>query len=474
MRIVSYRDYVMFRTPFSEKFDLLQRFRGVGECVTTYNHPVDFADASLISRETRDYLPLSLSTDEATPVIINGKWIGANHGFSGAVTLCLSGHDKTIEDVGSVWQDLEGTKWTLLYIGEDTLTFISENIGKSKEEYVFKEKIASRLTFLENGEHKSDILADGESFKSPLQPTIRHIKRKTLAYTDGKARVVNREMSCEYAEIHEEYEIINPATVAEALYKNRPKGGYKTTPYAVLGEPMLLVRMIYRIENDGSVLCDFTYQRLSNVHFSRCMGAMFQEKLNTFGGGIYRYIPKVLPVDTAEGIFDFSNPVNTWGDSFPADKQVTSEYWEKPASPPDRIVDYFRDNNGDDRVGFACGYLPVYDCVPEVRTKCLGSAMHLINTRKGYPYFMEGDIDSARGVAYKKYFNTPIKKASFYKVCYNEKMYLYMDFFEEKTLKIPITGTACLIEKSDGISYKIENGFILASGFCGYAVFVCE
>ena len=35
------------------------------------------------------------------------------------------------------------------------------------------------------------------------------------------------------------------------------------------------------------------------------MGAMFQEKLDIYGGGMFRYIPKLLPFNCPDGKFDF-------------------------------------------------------------------------------------------------------------------------------------------------------------------------
>lgn len=380
------KDTVLFCTKFSKKYNLVQKFRGVSDYAAGFNNPVDITETGLIYVNKWDCwhidIPFSISNDEAPPCLIKEKWIGANHGFSGAVSLYAPYHDKTVSDIGSLWQDAEGTKWILLSVKEDILTFISENIGESINDYSFKDYIAVSLTYVENGVNQTDILVEGDIWKSLLQPVIRHKVRKIIPYKDGEAYIVNRDISCDYAEIVEEYEIVNPASMAEMIYKSRPKQGYESEILKAMGEPMINVRMVYRIENDGTILCDFIYNRVADVHFSCCMGAMFQERLNSFGGGVYRYIPKILPVETNEGIFDFSEPLDTASDSFPKDKHVTSEYWENPLSPPDRIIDYFKDVEGKKRVGFVCGHLPVYDGVPEIRACNAKSAIHLVKTRK--------------------------------------------------------------------------------------------
>ncbi len=40
-------------------------------------------------------------------------------------------------DTGSLWADDEGTKWTMINVSENTLTFISENISEDECHYAF-------------------------------------------------------------------------------------------------------------------------------------------------------------------------------------------------------------------------------------------------------------------------------------------------------------------------------------------------
>lgn len=476
MYVIKNNDSILIRTPFSAECDLVQKFSGITEFPTGFNHPLNFTEAGLILRRKWDMwhidIPFAISNDEAPPVVINGEWLGANHEFPGAVTLHIPCHGKTAADIGSIWQDEEGTKWILISALEDTLTFISENIGESDVKYAFKKRIASKLTYIENGANHKEVSSEVELWEGVLKPVIRHTKRRAVAYINGEERVINRGMECDYVEIHEEYEIVNPVSMIENICKNRPAEGYKTEIYSAVGDTMAKVSRIYRIENDGTILCDFTCKKLTDIQLSRCMGAMFQEKLDAFGGGIHRYIPKMIPIDTPQGIFDFSAPVDTGADNFPANSHVTEKYWERPDNPPDRIVDYFYNGEGKARLGFVCGYLPLYDALPEIRAKSLESAVHLIRTRKGYPYFIDSDFTEAHGIAYRKYFETSDEGVSVYTIPYMGKEYLYVDLFEGKNIFLPIEKQLHLHEKSDGIEYRIENGMLTITGTKGYAVFV--
>lgn len=237
---------------------------------------------------------------------------------------------------------------------------------------------------------------------------------------------------------------------------------------------MIHVNGVYRIEGDGTVIYHFTHTKCADVHFGTSMAAMFQEKQDAFGGGVHRYIPKLKPLITPEGTFDFSIPYDISPGPFPTNCSTPASTWESPDAPPDRIVDYLRDAEGHDRLGFACGYLPLYDGVPEIRSKTLSCAVHIIRTRKGYPFFMSGDVPGAHGIAYKKYFATDTDRASVYTIPAEGKTYIYMDFFAENTLEIPVNGKITLHEKSEGIEYKTENGILTACGEKGYAVFICN
>jgi hypothetical protein len=129
---------------------------------------------------------------------------------------------------------------------------------------------------------------------------------------------------------------------------------------------------------------------------------------------------------------------------------------------------------GNDKLAFACGFLPVYDGLPKIRNKNILDVLHLFYTRKYYPSFAEGDLQNIKGVAYKKYFSPSKNKTSFYTIPFNGSTYIYADMFEKNTLQITVGEKIALIEKSDGISYVIENGVLKLTGDRGFAVFICE
>ena len=203
------------------------------------------------------------------------------------------------------------------------------------------------------------------------------------------------------------------------------------------------------------------------------MGVMYQEKLDVYKGGIWRYFPKALPFECDEGTFDFSCPTPIVGQPFPQTKALTREDFCDAGDPHERAVDYFRDENGRDKMAFACGFLPLYDGEPSKRDKNVSCEIQLKFTRKHYPTFMDGDVPSVKGIGYKKYFIPCKDRASYYTVGADGKKYIYADIFENNTLEIPIAGRVKLREKSAEITCEIGKETITLSGM-GYASFIEE
>ncbi len=471
---------LLVETPYSEEYDLVQKFRGIDLTHGSFNDPVDFMEAGLIRKDKWDCfhtdVPFAISNDEAVPCIINGIWLGAGHGHPACIALTAPGHGKTVRDIGSRWQDESGMTFTLLRIlTEDHLMLISENIG-TKEDYQFVLHAEGTLSFLSDGENTAPIPLGGEQKTIYLTRAYKFTKKRVVTIKDGKESILFGSAKCDSARIEEEYEIRNPATVAPALTAARPKGGFEVQPdLGEYGETMLIHRMNYHLLPDGTILCDFNHEKTMDIRFDRWLGAMYQEKLDVFGGAIHRRVPKTLPIVCSDGTFDFANPISLEpGKYTEGSPYITPEFWAVPDSPPDRIVDYFRDTEGHDRLGFACGYLPLYDGVPEKRLQHLSQAGLLNRTRKVYPTFMDGDLTTVRGIAYKKYFPQSTDRASFYTITFEGKTYIYVDFIEEKTLEIPVSGTVSVYEKSDDVTYAVSDGMLSVSGKKGYAVFISE
>ena len=474
---------VTFRTDFNDKYNIAHVFSGIEGTVLRRNDHVDYRASTLFAKD-KETLPQSILLctpgDEDPPLVINGHFIGGGHGEPCLVIVYAPRHGKTIADIGAKYKDETGLTFTLVYVtNSDTLLFCSENVGESVNKYIFKREIQGKLTYVDNGENTSDVVP--EETLSPWSGEIylpaanRILEKKVVTYTDGKAKTfLTAPIECDYAEIIERYQIVNPATVVEDLAKSRPQGGYRSMPdLSKFGQPMVDISYIFRINPDGTVLVEFEVDKLMDVKLDRFMGVMYQEKIDAFGGGIYRYLSKLKPFTTPEGTFDFSSPYPLRGSAYPQNYSPTTDDLIDKNNPFDRIVDYFRDKDGKDKLGFACGYLPVYDGLPEIRKDLVSSMIHIYQSRKAYPNFASSvPVNHFKGVAYKKFFDTE-NRSSIYKLDYEGKKYIYFDIFEDNELTYKTDGKVTLFEK-DNVDCKINDGVITVKGNKGHATFIEE
>ena len=480
---------VVFRTAFSDEYDLLQVLHGLSS-TEGRNCPVDFRLAGLQRKGHPDIWHvdqvLAFSTDECSPMIINGEDIGGNHGHPCALQVTAPAHGLTVRDVGTRWTDDNGLGFTLLRVDDaDTLLFLSDNIGPSDTAYAFADHAEGVLNCADD---ERSIVPQNQRGGRQLTPAIRHVQRDAVCLKDGRWQPIDYVEGCDCAEIREVYEIINPATVARATRENRPAGGYAQQPSLAMGEAMFLHRMTYRIENDGTILCDFDHEVLQDIHMPCYLGIMYQEKCDLGGGGLWRYIPKVKAFEDKGRLLEFSRPYRTTADTRPNDRAVTKDLWTEPHSPPDRQIDFIRRADGSDAVAFAGGFLPVYDGVPETRAASITEAAMLVMSCKTYPTFAGGASEvrrpprestadamhfpRLRGVAYKKYFLPREDGTSLYTVPYQGYTYVYMDFFADEPHCVSFPkepGQVAVLEST--VDWQDAGDCLNASGAAGYAVF---
>ncbi len=471
------KDVALFRIPFNATHDLVQKFRGVDNDTIYYNSPVDFMEAGLIDNSKWDYwhvdIPFNISNDEATPFTVNNCCIGANHAETCGVSVYSQTHDKTFADIGSVWVDEANVKFTLLMVRDKELQFVSENVGENDNRYVFVKKITGDLTYIENGCNTSPIKVEKQHL-SYMSRSNRYLQKKIFVCKDGEWSALFGSAECDLAEIREDYYIINPATVAKDLASKRPQGGYtQNVDLAYFGSPMIKLNLVYRIMPDGAILVFFDSERLMPVQVEHYFGVMFQEKLDIYGGGSYRIIPKTKPIDCEEGVFDFTKPVALYGKPYPKSKKITKEYFANPDFPPDRIIDMYKNKDGEYKLGFACGFLPLYDCAPETRKDNLNYAVSLKFTRKAYPAAASGDITKLKGIGYKKFFAMNDENPVYAVTC-EGKTYIYVHFINEGKATLPIDSRVTLIEKGENLDWYQDCSSLTVSGKQTYAVFVKE
>ena len=475
------------RTAFSGRYDLLQVMRGL-EPVPGQNSPVDFRLAALCDKAHTDIWHadrvLAFSTDECPPIVVNGEDIGGNHGWPCCVRIVAPSHGLCENDVGSLWRDESGLSFTLIRVENGgTLLLLSDNIG-SDSSFRFADRVAGCLTPIDGG--LKTIVPARQEGRVQLTPAIRHIRRAVLYLKDGRAAELASEVKgCDSLKIKETYDVMDPAAVAKALRNARRVGG-SPLPLENAGEPLARLDLTYRFENDGAVICEFDIAALGQTRIDCYLGIMHQLRCDAFCGGLFRYIPGLKPIKQDGNVWDFSKPYRTRSDTMPERLPLTRDTWLDPNAPPDRQVDFLCEENGRFAVGFASGFLPVFDGAPSYRSKHITEAGTLVKSCKSYPTFLGGEINAQsvregkkdalgfshiKGAAYKKYILTTYGDALVYTIPYRNGEYAYMDCFvgEPRSLGLSLKRGQTARTLFSNLPLVIGDGRVEARGGRGYA-----
>lgn len=498
------------RTSFDDEYDLVQTLTGINSDGVDANgndanEPLDYGKSGLVLKSSSSMTALAKTlgygVDESAP-FYTSAYIGANHGQPSSVVAKSTSHGKTYEDIGSLWTDSGGTKWNLLKVpDEDTLVFISENLSGDSNKYSFKNSLSGTLTCTRTNfaEHTENIVIESATTNQQLFPSINKQELTVKAVINGKKYALEeaQTVECDYIEIVERYQVMNPATIGNALRTNRPEGGYTSQPSLAVGVPLIDYNMTYRITPDGTIFLMFDHTILEEINFRWYGGIQYQLRYDAYSGGVHRYIPKLESFDkTYNGstlTYDFTEPYNvtaavTAGNYIGySDQYATSALWEVADNPPNRQVDYMKDTSGNIKASYAGGYIPVLQGEPSVRINRTSEAMYLYRSGKSYPHFVDslafsqtGTKDQKiQGVAYRKYNGAADKVASIYTVPYERDTYIYIDFHEigEKEFVLSDYVKADVeiteLEKSANVSYALVDGKVSAKmedGTYGYIV----
>lgn len=448
---------IAIRTSFNASKDLVQFITLGGG-----NSVVNPRGGTLIDdKEVSPYATgfvLSQPNDDACPFYFNGGYIGANHGYDRVRRLVLNKHGKTYADICSEWLDEADNKWYIIkIIDENNLWVLGEDLAEN-EFYNCVPSIEGTTLTHSQGAVNTEEIKDFEVINDQLTPIVCHENKKILL--NGFIEVSSGgTYSAKYIDIIEEYNIINPSSIVAYLQENMPTGGYTDNPALNVGSVVAKVKNIYRFLSDGTmlVITDFTNLIQINMGYIGIIQNMIPSEK------ILRYIPKAKSVTVGKNTYEFRIPRDM---ALPMSDAVnlTSEYWEVPNSPPDRLIDFYKDVSGVSKIGFVVGYLPTED---NMASRNVNNAWFLYTTKKSYPHFVDNSLQNPlqagttiRGMAYRKFYDIPSdnsNRISMYTVPFEDRIYLYIDYQGETNdeffLPSDCIGKAwAVIEKSDNIT----------------------
>lgn len=449
------------------------------------NNVVNAMGVSLYDNTSGTSQSLQSQGDEAAPIYFNGGYIGANHGYIKTQNIYLANHGKTYADIGSSWVDDSGmTFYIIRYIDANNIWVLGENVFDS-DIFGAAGNIVGSLTHVEGARNTQPLSGFIRTAKQ-LRPATKNLTKKVLL--NGKKEISNNGTYYgKSVDIVEFYDIVNPFSALDKIRANKPVGGYTKNPPLNDGDSVVSVSNIYRFFSDGTNLIITDITNHLDIDFGYFGITQQGASSDAFGGGVYKYLPKSLPLTEGSTVYDLRTPIDNANivDAL----HYTSPYWEMTGNPPDRTIDYFKDSNGDNQLGFALGYLPIGDGID--RANKVEDAWFINNTKKNYPKFVDSKLGSPlpkdtsiQGIAYRKFYplNDLKSSGSVYLIPFNNETLVYIDYHKEidEHIELPkdlVGRSFTIIEKTDNVKIfgsmvtdKIRIKVSLADPMYGYAV----
>lgn len=489
-------DSVYIRTALNDTQDLVQR---VPIYVTTAykNNPVspgyaDYVITNTVTDSVANYTGGTLiktASDDACPVKLNGGYLGANHSFAGVRSVTVTGHDKTLADVGSEWTDGASKKWYIIRIFDaNTIWFMSE-YTKVGDIWTFVSSITGNLTHSANATHTGSMTL-GASVASYQNVQVKnHIKKVML---DGITEVTTDGIYvCNDLDVIEQYDIIDPTSQLDYI-KDPANIPYAIQPDFSTGDALVFFNIVYKYQGNGACVVFHsirTYKEIDINYFG------FTQNQSMYNSGSYTklktFIPKTLPITVGARTWNLGTTLEDFAaaNAPTAQIDITRTYWEVADNPPNRHVQILADSSNNLYYGFAHGFC-LTKGVGAIRNTLVDKAWFISTGRKSYPHGIDDKLGNVPantmycGVSYRQYFDSRSyanpTNVYYHKIA--EEWFLYIDYHKTAsfdTIQLPsdlVGKSVTVVEKSSNATLHtdvvMQNGVTVSitSGVSGYLV----
>jgi len=451
LRVLRSDPLVHIRSRFREDTDLVISTRlGSNRQITFFRTFLVPRSAGMTPEELSTGIMIHQAGDDATPWSLNGTYIGGNHGCSDVVEIQSPQHGLGTADIGSEWKDAEGISFFVVRIADqDTLWLLSENHGDHPI-WKFTTQISGNRITEGIGMEPRSLEVEAQK-QTQLVPALRLLRQEFLA--DGHRPLPEGQpVECEFLDLVEEQEIINPGAVLAAI-RSRPG----VDPDFVAGglAAVMRNRIVYRFHPDGSTVIDTRSKALQEFEMGS-MGFVQSAKLNTGDFDTHEYlVPGTVPFEIGGNRYDFS-ALQDYRQPL-AQPVVFSEQAGNlldPKKPPARFLQFLGKMEGTEirrEVGYALGYSPLEGLTTaERRPESVRVAAWLHTTNKSYPHAVDrklfGNVPAGTEfhcLAYRQYFDPSIAGPAL--ACYwnrqDGKILVFADFLQTgEHIRLPLPG----------------------------------
>ena len=363
--------------------------------------------------------------DDVAPIRADNATIGANHGYRKTI-ITASSHGKTNADIGSVWSD--GSKeWVIVEILSNDSLSITARIDNSSFS-------GSALTHVSGASSTGNITSTAESAGQWYQCFKNHSLKCSV---DSDFIDLSEDTEHDFAEsasFIESYDIMSKSDMVEWLIANN---GQDYDFYDA--DTSLTVNNSYVFDKELGCSIVYSLTAFKAIDFNDVMVTQ-SIRLADGNGTVYYYIPKSLPFTAGGYSYDFENKEDIVAKSPSSPLLFTPSVSDSSLNPIDRLVQL------NDDVGYATGYLPIFDAEPVIRaTNASDKYLEIRNgSLKVYPSLIDGLANTlAQGdyfsaVAYRKYFVRSSEYTANYVIRSHYADYLYLDWHSTGLVNIDL------------------------------------
>lgn len=458
---------VWVRCAFSAEQDIVLNFRRrpiENFVINSYETRLVPSSSRFSERTAQQGELVHVNGDDATPWHINGTYIGGNHGCASVLDLTVADGALSVADIGSSWRDGAGVIFYVIDLpGPGVARVMSENRA-SYPFWKFDTSITGSTLTRSTGQAS---LAATKSTLTQLWPCARITEQRFLA--NGKKPLIAGEIAeCDFLEIVEEYDIINPASVLADVIAHP---GQRPDYVASRLDAVIHNQIVYRIHPNAAttILHRATALQSFDLEFMGFIQQALLHRASESSSLIRYYIPKANPFQQDGITYDFRSIQDFDGlPRSPLRFARTEGVGER--AMPERFIQFLaapgsaKNQNG---LGLAFGYSLTSGLTAIGRPFWQRRSAGFIHTTgKTYPFVLDDSIQNPvtpgtafECLAYRQYFN-PALQANATCVYWhreNEKTIVYIDYHKavsNDTIHLPesITGRSFrILEKSDSL-----------------------
>lgn len=317
---------------------------------------------------------IAANTDDITPPRVGLVAVGANHGYMAKFTVTMANHNKTADDLGSVYSDDAAKMFTLIKIAGDVLTFITPYSVADGIVTTGSTLPSATLVYVSGGgasKNTGNVSISTISALAQLKPSVNNIS--VTVFLDGTELTEDGTYYGTELVIRENYTIQCYKEMVDYARANAGVTAHDSIPG--------VVRMANTYTYTKGLRCLINSGLLAlKKHTSLSYGVVQNGLVGITGYTTKKFMPNVK----VKSGHDFAAGVNMA--SYSSDLDFTASDNVDAEIPPSHTIDWIYTAGGVRKYGFALGYIvDKSNTKNDTRLASCSTLWNIRSTDKSYP-----------------------------------------------------------------------------------------